>query len=184
MSINKCFECGDLGFVLNDGVDSACWRLRWNAPHNAPGRAAVMLREAVEYLRIRKLLVDKQHFEIAKLLTRHTSKDPFNKAELLETHYTMPLRSFMGVIEDLRKVWLLPIASSKSKPYGYWFITDADEFSEWVRVAGAAPRTQLITIARVARRNFPKFAQQFELDFKNEIGSWGELAAVSDIPVA
>lgn len=169
MHIERCFECGDLGFTLRNNALHGCWRFRARAPHNAPNAAAVLLARSVEWLMIRKLHIDTQHFEIAKLLTRYNTERPFDRAGSLENHFAMPLRSFMGIIEDLRKIWLLPVGSRKFVPAGYWIITDEADFKAWVDRCKAAPITQLSTIAAVARRNFPIFAEQLELDFWQEM---------------
>lgn len=168
LTTQRCFECSDLGFILDKGIDRNCWRLHYPG-HNPANAAAVMLRRAVEYLRVRKLAVDPQAFEIAKLLARHTTEQPFDKTGLLETHYTLPLRSFMGVIEDLRKIWLLPIGGRKYQPTGYWIITDADDFKTWADEYRRSPITQLSTLHRVAKRNFPILAEQMELEFWNDL---------------
>lgn len=160
----RCFECSDIGFVVERNVKKLCWR-RSYPHHNTPNAAALMLERAVEHLMVRKLIVEPQHFEIAKLLARYTTAAPFTSARLLETHFVLPLRSFMGIIEDLRRVWLLPVGSRKSAPVGYWIITDQADFASWVERAKAAPITQLTTIHAVARRNFPVFAEQLELEF-------------------
>lgn len=166
--VPRCFECGDLGFRLADGMPHQCWRVRANAPHNDPNPAALMLRRAVDRLFKYGVPIDVQHFEIAKLLTRFSSERPFDKAKTLELHYPMPLRSFMGIVEDLRKVWLLPIGARKHPPSGYWIITDEDAFREYLETAKTAPITQLSTIYRVARANFPVLAGQLELELTPE----------------
>ena len=69
------------------------------------------------------------------------------------------------MIEDLRSEWLLPVGARKDDPSGYWIITDAADFAEWFTRSKSSPLTQLTTIHRVARRHFPTFAGQIELDF-------------------
>ncbi len=165
MPTERCFNCSDLGFVVENNARRFCWRFRGGVPHNAPSEAARMLERSVEHLIIRKLAIDPQHFEIAKLLARYTTGQPFDRAATLENHFALPLRHFQNLIEDLRRIWLLPVGSRKFKPVGYWIITDADDFSDWVTRCKAAPITQLSTIAAVARRNFPILADQLELEF-------------------
>lgn len=164
----RCFECGDLGFIVEKNARRLCWRR--NAPgHSEPGAAARILERAVERLMVRQLVIDAQHFEIAKLLTRFTAEAPFDRARTLEHHFTMPLRTFHQVIEDLRRIWLLPVGSSKFKPHGYWICTTEEEFARWIDHCRAAPITQLSMISAVARHNFPIFAEQLELEFWQDI---------------
>lgn len=175
----KCFECADLGFVLTQNVKRSCWR-RHAVDHNPPNEAALMLDRALDHLAVRKIVPDHFAFEIAKILTHHTSERPFEKGEILTTHLAQTLRSFHNLIQELRQVWLLPVGSRKTKPYGYWIITDAAEFGEWLQREKSAPITQLAWISAVARRNFPLFAEQLELDIWQEMhGSDGvrQLAA-------
>ncbi len=57
------------------------------------------------------------------------------------------------------------VGSRKQEPSGYWIITDLEDFKEWFDRVKAAPITQLTTIHRVAKANFPVFAEQIEMDF-------------------
>lgn len=166
---DRCHECGDIGFTVDGDASRWCWRAKATSAHNPPNAAARMLRRAVEHLMVRKLRIDAQHFSIASMLTRFTTDAPFDKARLLESHFTLPLRNFHYVIEDLRRIWLLPIGSRKFAPSGYWIITDEADFKSWVAIAKSAPVTQLSTIAAVAKRNFPIFAEQLELEFWNDM---------------
>jgi hypothetical protein len=86
------------------------------------------------------------------------------------------LRKFHAAIEELRRVWMLPIGSRKDSPAGYWIITDVKDFEEWINRSKSAPITQLTTIYKVAKRNFPIFAEQMELDIFND--------AENDLPSA
>lgn len=171
--VPRCFECADIGFtVAPDGVVSTCWRQRAGAQHNSPGEAALMLERAVHNLRARKVAVDQHLFDVAKTLCRYTSAKPCKGERLIETHFAYSpaaIRNLAAAIETLRKVWRLPVGSRRGDPTGYWMITDIDDFAEWVAAAKAAPITQLTTIHRVAKSNFPVFAKQMELDFVNEL---------------
>lgn len=165
---SSCHECADLGFTIQQGLKRLCWR-RAAIDHLPPNEAARMLDRAVDHLHERKIVIDHHAFEMAKVLTRYASAQPFDKADILTTHLAQSLRSFHHIIEDLRKVWLLPVGSRKETPAGYWIITDQTDFSAWVQRAKSAPITQLATIHAVARRNFPLFAEQLELDFWQEM---------------
>lgn len=169
----RCFHCGDLGFVLGtDGLVSTCWRQRAGAPHNAPSAAALLIERACRSLMIEKLPIDQHCFHVAKTLTQYATDRPCDRDWLIDAHFRhtrSSLRSLASTIERLRSVWLMPIGSRKEEPSGYWIITDADDFAAWVTHAKAAPVTQLTTIHRVAKRNFPIFAEQMEFDFWNNI---------------
>lgn len=168
----RCFECGDVGIVLRDGFPVGCWRKNAGAGHNPPNPAATVLTRTVWSLVKRGVVIQPQHFELAAILTRHSSDRPYQREREMLGHYRpdLSLRSFMGVIEDLRKVWLLPVAGRKEPPAGYWIAADLEDFAEWVSRARRAPLTQLATIHRVARANFPAFADQLELEFREELG--------------
>lgn len=165
----RCHSCGDLGFVIEKNTLKHCWREFSTPEHNAPNEAANMLQGAIERLALNNYHFDPLVFEVAKQLTYYTTTRPFDKERSLETHFTMPLRSFMGIIETLRRVWLLPVGSRKSAPTGYWIIVDIDDFKEWVTRFKSAPSTQLATAAELARRNFPILAKQLELEFWQDV---------------
>lgn len=167
-----CIECRDIGFVVKDGLPVRCWRKNAGAPHNAPNPAATILQKCVDYMQFRKLAAEPHAFEIARLLCRFDGSNPCRRGELIEKKFGYvknSLRAFHAVVETLRRDWLLPVGSRKDAPSGYWIITTADEFAEWVARTRSAPITQLTTIHRLAKHNFPIFAEQLELDFWNDI---------------
>jgi hypothetical protein len=84
-----------------------------------------------------------------------------------DTWLTKPdqIRKLHSWIEELRKSWLLPIGGRKSGFSGYWIITDLEDFKEWIKAVMSAPITQLGTVHKLAKHNFPVFAEQMELDF-------------------
>ncbi len=168
-----CFACGDLGFTLDGtGVINQCWRQKSGIDHNLPNEAAKMIARAVQNLTTERVPIDQHVFGVAKTLSRYTSESPCKRDRLADIHFAHvrdPKRECALLIETLRKVWLLPVGGRKEPPFGYWLITDIDDFAEWVSRAKAAPITQLTTIHRVAKRNFPIFAEQMELEFYNDI---------------
>ena len=173
--VPRCFHCGDLGFDVDKfGVVSTCWRIPTGTPHNEANEAAKMIERACRSLMIEKVAIDQHVFHVAKTLTQYTTATPCNRDWLLDAHFQhtpSSLRNLASVIETLRKVWLMPIGSRKESPSGYWIIIDAEDFANWVTHAKAAPVTQLTTIHRVAKRNFPVFADQLELDFWRDMGT-------------
>jgi len=177
----RCFACGDLGLIWTDGRVSTCWRLRAGAVHNRPNEAAQMIERAVRNLMIAKRPIDQHVFHVAQSLIGFTSDRPCKRDVLIERHFTFSassLRKFHETIETLRKEWVLPVGSRKESPGGYWIITDIDDFAKWVARAKAAPITQLTTIYRNAKRNFPVFAEQMELEF------WSDMDVAEPSPLA
>lgn len=168
-----CFACEDLGFIPGkiDAI-TGCWRNEAGAEHNAANAAARMIGRAVQMMPPGKIPVNAHTFSVAKALSRATSERPCNREEILKKYFgytNNPLRKFHYVIEELRKEWLLPVGSRKEAPSGYWIITSEADFKKWFERSNSAPITQLTTNYKVAKRNFPIFAEQMELEFFNDI---------------
>lgn len=180
-----CSLCYDAGLWLTPKGDiRECPTIARRAEHPELNRAALTLRKSIESLQHAKQAVDGRLFEIARMLIYATTEKPCPREDVLKTFFSyLPmtkqtqLRNFHSAIEDLRRVWLLPIGSRKDAPSGYWMITDIEDFSAWVERSKSAPITQLSTIHRVAKRNFPIFAEQMELDFWHDIET-------NDLPTA
>ena len=131
-----------------------------------------MIERAIRELRVEKRPIDQHTFFVAQTLMPFTAERPCKRDWLIDKHFTFSassLRKFHDTIETLRKDWLLPVGSRKESPGGYWIITDAADFAAWFDRAKSAPITQLTTIYRNAKRNFPVFAEQMELEFWNDI---------------
>jgi hypothetical protein len=169
----RCFACGDLGVELDaSGVPRTCWRMRAGAPHNELSPAARTVDRALTVLRIEKRTVDPHLLDVVRLLAQHSSLDPCRRDAIIERHFSFSpsaLRVFHTAVEHLRRVWLLPVASRKEPPAGYWISVDPDDFAAYIARAKASPLTQLTTVYRLARRNFPLLAEQFEFEFWNDI---------------
>lgn len=172
-STPRCFACGDIGFdLMPDGVITRCWRQAAGADHAEPNEAAKIVARAIHRMMIEKVVADRHAFDVVKSLVRFTRDKPCRREKMLDMHFAFSassLRNFHSCIETLRKVWLLPVGSRKVAPAGYWIITEIGDFADWVERAKSAPITQLTTIHRLAKRNFPVFAEQMELDFWNDI---------------
>jgi hypothetical protein len=172
-----CPRCFDTGLWLApQNQVLVCPRVQMNESHAEPNEAALMLRRAANMLFKREIYINSQAFDLARLLTNFTSERPCPRQEIFDTFYgdtnltySNQLRKFHAIIEELRQVWLLPVGSRKAEPCGYWVITDLDDFKAWYQRTTQAPITQLTTIHRVAKRNFPIFAEQIEFDFFNDI---------------
>lgn len=169
----KCWECEDTGLWMTPaGTVATCPRVQTGMPHNRPNAAAEMLQRAVTNLTRRKAAINSHLFDVARHLAAGTSKEPCDRDELIRKHFgytSNQLRHFHKAIEELRRIWALPVGSRKDPPAGYWIITDLEDFKAWVERSKSAPITQLSTIHHVARRNFPIFAEQMELAFWNDI---------------
>ena len=171
MTLPKCDRCFDLGITLSptDSV-GVCPAVRVGLLHNAPTAGGQTLARSFI-----GQTVPQRTFDLARHLTRFTADEPCPGNELIARFFNyLPMsehnqkRHLANAIEDLRKTWFLPVGARKDSQSGYWIITDIDDFAEWVNRAKAAPITQLRTIYAVAKRNFPAFAGQLELDFLTE----------------
>lgn len=172
-----CDRCFDTGIWLTPkNRVEVCPRIQIGAPHSEPNPAAFIVRRAALRIAAMELWINPQTFDLARLLSNFSSGDPCPRSEIFETFYgdtnlSYPnqLRKFHSLVEEMRRVWLLPVGSRKDEPSGYWIITDLDDFKTWIGRVKAAPITQLSTIHKVARHNFPHFAEQMELEFWNDI---------------
>ncbi len=172
-----CQRCFDTGIWLTPKNQVAvCPRVQMRERHNEPNNASLILRRATNRLFDKKLWINSQAFDLARVLTNYTSRKPCSRTSLFElffadTNFTEAnkLRKFHSMVEELRAIWLLPVGSRKCDPSGYWIITDLADFKAWIDRVKSAPITQLTTIHRVAKHNFPVFAEQLELEFYNDI---------------
>lgn len=142
-------------------------------------QAARQLHHAIFERVAKRLWIDPQAFDLARILTHYTAANPCKRERLEKTFFAEHPdaetgdgeRKIKGLIETLRHDWLLPVGSSKRPPYGHWIMTSAQELHEWRRAACAAPITQLATIYRVVRANRERFAGQTDFDFGAEIAA-------------
>lgn len=173
---DRCHECRDIGFSITDGEIRECWRLKGGVAHNGPTPGGTVLRNCLGRLLRKNIVPDTHHFLVARRLAESSSQKPCDTRQLLDQLFGFskdPLRKFAEVVEQLRRVWLLPVGSRRGKPAGYWIITESEDFAAWVAQAKAAPITQLTTIHRAARHNFPIFAEQLELEFWKDLSPDG-----------
>ena len=177
-----CFRCGDLGIVINpQGMVATCPEITLGEPHAEPNAAARIIERATRSLMFRKVPVNPLAFDVARALSRQTTDHPAPRQTLLDKYFGWAshqrLRKFHYVIEELRSVWLLPVASRKGTPHGYWIATTQADFKEWVERSKSAPIKQLTTIHAVAKANFPIIADQLEFEFWNDLQPAEKLAA-------
>jgi hypothetical protein len=170
----KCVHCSDIGiWILPSGSVSICPALQNAREHNPASPSACVLTRSINRVVREGKQVNAHLFAVAQHLAAGTSTEPVTRDALIYKHFgytAAKLRSFHASIEELRRLWALPVGSRKEEPAGYWIMTEVDDFRSWVTRAKAAPVTQLSTIYHVARVNFPLFAEQLELEF------WGDVA--------
>lgn len=181
----RCRQCFDTGLWMTfAGNIEACPRSLFDARHPAPNAAAAMLGVVARRLAHKPNAME---FDLARILTHFTSDCPCPTVKLLDYFFSdtnlghaQRLRVVAFTIEELRSKWTLPVGGRKSRPSGYWIITDLEDCKEWLRRASSAPRTQLVNIWRAARAAFPILAGQREFDFMNgiEASDAGEVADV------
>lgn len=170
---NACPRCLDSGVWLSPRNEVLiCPKIQLGENHVEPNQASLILRKAANRLFQQKKFIHTFEFELARILTNFTSQNPCSRDLLFDfffadtnLDYPQKLRRLHDLVESLRKVWLLPIGSRKAEPFGYWIITEISDYKEWLKAATSAPITQLTTIHRNARFNFPEFAEQLELEF-------------------
>ena len=169
-----CVRCFDTGIWLTptNAVAVCPNLLNIDKPHQTANPSAFLMAKSARRLHERNIHINPFAFDLARILTHYSSETPCLRLDLLEFFFadtnlssSLRLRKFHYLIEELRKIWLLPIGSRKDRPSGYWIITELDDFKEWFERVKAAPITQLTTIHRVAKHNFPIFAEQLELEF-------------------
>lgn len=166
-----CIVCNDTGVWMDpQGRIVSCPRIPLD-PHNQPGPAGEVFRRAARRVASHGQ-VNAKAFDLGRYLTRFTSEQPCERTRLITQHFSYSssaLRNLHSTVEELRRVWLLPVGSRKDAPAGYWIISEMQDFAAWVERSKAAPITQLTTIHRVAKANFPVFAEQLEIEFWNDI---------------
>lgn len=175
--VAACQRCFDTGIWLTPrNVVDVCPRIQLRERHAEKNDAAKLLCRSAYRQQERKMYINSMTFDFARILTNYTTDKPCPRAELEELFFgdtnlsaAHIERRVKSIIEDLRKLWLLPVGSRKFDPAGYWIITELDDFKEWITRVKAAPITQLSTIHKVARHNFPVFAEQMELEFWADI---------------
>lgn len=168
----RCFNTGL--FLSSENQFAAC-----PISHGKPNDASLILRRATENLFIQQIWINPFVFDLARILTKYTTDEPcprallfdylFDASDALELNDSKNLRKFHGYIEELRTIWLLPVGSRKAEPSGYWMITDFQDCAAWLESSIAAPKTQLATLWRCAKYNFPMLAGQREFEFMNSI---------------
>lgn len=171
-----CYRCGDSGLWLTptDGRIGTCPVISLGQPHAELNAAARLIERAGRSLDFRKIKANPVAFDVARALVKFDCRTPCSREYLLDKYFGWAshnrLRKFHSVIEELRAVWLLPVVSRKGAPSGYWISTDQKDFEAWVERASRAPRTQMTTIFRLAKANWPVYGEQIEMEFWRDMG--------------
>ncbi len=175
---SACDRCSGIGLRISpQGRVEVCPTLQMGLPHAELTAGGKIINRAVAGLWRRKIKVDLVYFDIARLLSQFTAERPCSRTELVERHFAYigginaaenQRRAVTLAIRFLREIWLLPVCASKRG--GYWIATDALDFGEWVNHAKSEPLTTLSTIYRLAKANFPVFAEQLEIEFWQDFG--------------
>ncbi len=167
---SRCGRCGDLGVWLTPpGRIEICPAIQMGNPHAEPNEAAQLVARAGRSLARREIVANPNSFAVARAISRFTTAEPCPRQTLIDRYFVnaghQALRHLHSAIEELRSVWLLPVGSRKSVPHGYWIITGEDDFREWAERSKGAAITVLSRISRLAKANYPVYAEQLELEF-------------------
>lgn len=165
----KCYNCFDSGLVNNHkilGVITRCINCYGDLFFSP---AAMKFQVVVMDLQQREKEIDDALFFLAQTLTPFTTTKPVSRLYLQRWLKHNDERTTKKLIERLRTEWLLPIGSRKHEPMGHWIITDANDFTAWQRDFRKSAITQLTTLHRVGKANFPELAGQTKMDFALQI---------------
>lgn len=179
-----CGRCRDIGVCLTpQNRIEVCPRIQCGDRHTEPNAAAKLIERAGRSLIFRNIPANQHAFNVARALTRYTSEKPCTAQKLIDKYFgwggSQQLRHLHHAVEELRSVWLLPVGSRKHQPYGYWIITDEDDYKQWFEATKASPVTQLSMLHRNAKANFPVFAEQIEMEFWRDMGDVSEPGAIA-----
>lgn len=173
-----CDRCLGLGKVIApSGIVATCPTIIMRGRDHYLSPAGHIISRAVDRLQSLGAVADATSFEIARTLSRHSRELPCSRRELIDRHFDYVSgpdapsrdehrrRAVSKAIESLRNEWRLPVCSRKDRPSGYWIATGVEDFAEFFDRACREPITHLSTLHRMAKANWPVFAEQIELDF-------------------
>lgn len=124
--------------------------------------AAVRLATCVWEMQDQSRVIAADLFNLARILTRATSAYPI-PIDSLRAYCCCDARTIKERARTLRRDWLLPIGSSRQKPYGlYWCQTERD-YLDWERTYRGQAVDELVTLYRLRKRNYPELAGQESL---------------------
>lgn len=168
-----CFGIG-LRHRPTGGIEE-CPALQLGSEHCDLSEEGKRICRAVEVMRRRKLDVDPIHFDVARSLAQFSTDKPCSSHELGQRHFSYKdgedrRRLVTKNIKFLRDIWFLPVASRKEKPMGYWISVTEQDFRKYVERATNEPISTLSTLHRMAKANWPEFAEQMEIDVWKDFG--------------
>lgn len=172
-----CASCFGIGLRHKpQGGIERCPTLTLGHEHCELSEEGKRICRAVEVLRRRKLEPDAVHFDIARTLALYDTLRPCSSRELIDRHFSYVdgaenrRRLVTKAMRFLRDIWFLPVCSRKDAPAGYWISVTEDDFKAYVERATREPITFLSTIQRMAKANWPEFAEQMEIDIWKDFG--------------
>lgn len=174
VTCDLCFGIG-LRHRPTGGIEQ-CPALQFGLEHCDLSEEGKLIVRAVANLRARRLDVDPIHFDVARSLAQFSTTRPCSSRDLGERHFSYKAgedrrRLVTKAIRFLRDIWFLPVVARKDKPAGYWIAVTQNDFAAWVDEAKDEPITRLSTIMRLAKANYPVFAEQIEIDFWKDFGA-------------
>lgn len=174
VNCDRCFEIGMR--IAPSGQIEPCPTLTLGGEHCELKPEGARICRAIEGLWKRRVDVDQIHFEIARTLSQYSTARPCPTRELTDRHFSYVTgdenrrRKVTLAVRFLRDIWMLPVASRKDKPAGYWIAVDESDFKDWFERAKREPITHVSTLHRLAKANWPVFAEQVELEFWKDMG--------------
>lgn len=159
-----CDDCYDSNLLWGRGGIEACQKCQERK--DLPESAERLQRAVYDRVATAKF-INKQQFDLARVLVKATAKYPLGLNALIR-HFSLTDRTVKAYIESLRSEWLLPIGSSKFPPTGYYWIASANEFKGWLEAYLSQPKEEFRTAHRMLRANFPELAGQINFDFQEE----------------
>lgn len=168
-----CRRCLDTGIWLTPRNQvETCPKVQLREAHKIPNPSAEIVKRSALRLKSLEQFIVPYEFELARILTHFSTENPCPRIKLdefffLDTNMSAKdmERKTKKFIENLLTIWLLPVGSRRSKPSGYWIITELEDYKAWVEDAKSPAITRLSTIYKNAKHNFPHFAEQMELEF-------------------
>lgn len=168
-----CPMCWNSGLKMTPAKTiQCCPALQIKSDSHPVNYSAKSIHRATEWLNERFIAMNELQFDLARILSNFTATSPV-KCRDLEQYFLgftaldseSRRRKILKSIHDLKDGWQLPVGSSRKPPEGFWLISTLEDFKRQVIVDKSQPITSLSLIHKVARRNFPIFAEQLELDF-------------------
>lgn len=189
-----CDRCFRIGLRIHpNGHVERCPSLQLGDRHVELSEQGKRITRAVERLVRHNVEVDTIHFDIARSIAQYDTDRPCSSRELIDRHFRYidgsenQRRAVTKAVRYLRDIWFLPVISRKERPAGYWIATSEADFRAYVDRAKAEPITRLSTIHRLAKANWPVFAEQLEIEFFNDMHGaaenlWQADAALEFLP--